>query len=261
LEIVIERIPIAPLKRILELCKKQTADIVIIPQCPGILSNERNWNIAGIVGGTIVSTSRFNDAILSRIGMLWRNVSVPYVAMLYKDINPFLKILNETDEIETTMLIHSYDINGIRHGIVFGFSVGKLAREDGQIIPNLRCMPYINELASIFRIRSQWDNSIPVGTLWLDEEKNFQRIWRGKASDGAKAWIPKSHTPGVDLSPYITYLSKTMFIFSKHDSVMVDIRDQIPGEQWNKFMVEFNVKRKGKGCTGNHYYTFMGFKL
>lgn len=260
--VVIERIPIAPMKKILELAKKQTADMVLIPQCPAILSQERSWNLAGTVGGSIVSTSNYaENALPKQFGMLWRDISIPYISILYKDINPFLKNLNETDEYEMSLLIHQYDINGIKKGVAFGLSVGQIQQGPDGIIPNISCFPYYQLLDQIQLVRAKWNNSLEIATLYLDDEKNFQKIWKGKASDGGKAWIPKSHTPGVNLDPYILYLSKTMFVFSKNDHVTVDIRDQIPGEQMNKFMAEFGVQRKSKGCSSNHQYTLMGFKL
>jgi hypothetical protein len=260
--IVVERIPIAPMKKILELAKKQTADMVLIPQCPAILSQERDWNLAGTVGGSIVSTSVYaENALPKQFGMLWRDVSIPYISLLYKDINPFLKQLNETDEHEMSLLIHQYDINGYKKGVVFGLSIGKIQQGPDGIIPHLACFPYYQLLEQVQLVRSKWTNSLQIATLWLDEEKQFQKVWKGKASDGARAWVPKSHTPGVNLDPYVMYLSKTMFVFSKNDHVTINIRDQIPGEYYNKFMAEFNVQRKAKGCSSNHQYTLMGFKL
>lgn len=260
--IVIERIPIAPMKTILELAKKQTADTVLIPQYPAILSQERNWNLAGTVGDTIVSTSTYaENALPKQFGMLWRDPSIPYIAIQYKDINPFLKNLNETDEYEMSLIIHQYDINGMKKGVAFGMSIGQIQSGPDGIVPNLACFPYYQLLAKVQIARAKWNDSLLIATLYLDDEKNFQKIWKGKASDGGKAWIPKSHTPGINLDPYIMYLSKTMFTFSKNDRVAVSIRDQIPGEQMNKFMVEFGVRRKSKGCSSNHQYTLMGFKL
>ena len=250
------------MKKILDLAKKQTADMVIIPQYPAILSQERDWNIAGIVGGSIVSTTNFaENALPKQFGLLWRNISIPYICIQHKDINPFLKLLNTTDEYEMSMLINLYDINGIKRGIVFGFSVGKIQQGPDGMIPNLPAFPYIDLLNQINMVRYKWYNSTSIATLYLDEEKVFQNIWKGKASDGANIWVPKSHTPGVNLDPYIMYLGKTMFSFSKNDHVTVEIRDQIPGEYWNKFMAEFKVIRKAKGCSSTHDYTLIGLKL
>jgi hypothetical protein len=177
LNIVIESIPIEPMKHILEYAKKQSGDVVIIPQFPGIISQDRDWHLAGIIGGTIVSTSFYNPAVIQKYCTnLWKNPSIPYISLLYKDINPFLKLLETSQEDHLSLLIHSYDINGYIKSVAFGLSVGQPTIENGQPIPNLLLMPYIEHLNSINMVRAKWINSIPVGTLWLDEEKNFQRI-------------------------------------------------------------------------------------
>lgn len=255
-------------KRILELAKKQTADIVIIPQTSSEWGRFGYHHIFGTTANTIVAFSRFQSLENVR-DPLWSEEAINAIALYYKDISPFLRAIGENGIHQLFLDYHLYTVNRgmVGVGTTLNTRVEVAVKdsrtgEDTTIVPSLSLIPAFDSLQRYFFMDELWSLSRPVSNpIELNDNSEFIEVWNGKASDGAKAWTPNFNKYGIELKPYILYLSKTMFAFSKNDLVTVEIRDCLPQRPANEFLCKFTVIRTARKQLSQHNYLFMGIKM
>lgn len=264
-----EQVDLKMFRTILEHAKKQTADIVVIPQ---VASEQRKFgfhHIFGMTANTIIAASTFQALEEPPMPPLWKESAINTITFYYKDISPFLRLLKDHGINQLYLDYHLYKVN---HGMVgVGYSLNTKVEvpikdsrtgEDSVIVPSLELIPPFDIVNRYFFMDQLWEASRPIGNpIDLNDDSEFIEVWNGRASDGAKAWTPNFSKYGMELKPYILYLSKTMFAFSKNDLVKVEIRDSLPNRPANEFLCCFTVIRNSRKQWSQHNYLFMGIKM
>lgn len=263
-----EEIQPAEMLHILELCKKQSSDLVIIPQCPGLISPARGWNVCGTSANSIIADTTFDPIMIKGIKFLWRSPSVGYIACAYKDISGFCKCIRENRMEKLKLVINEYEVNGRKVGVATELKgirtamiFSRVAGEKQEKVPHLPLYPYMSDINMVRMTENKWYGSKVVGAIDLNRETDFQYVWNCKTNMGGKVWVPDICKYDDKMKPYVMYLSKTMFNFTRTDEVGLEIRNQIPGEDYNKFMVRFSVRRKGRVNTSTNNYYMMGILI
>lgn len=253
---------------LLELAKKQTCDIVIIPRM------SKEWvrfgydNIFGITANSIIAASSFKEHLDSFLDPVWDDISVGYIALYYKDISPFLRLLDKDQKMEFTLDSNIYRV--VNSDIGVGQEVDSnqdvpITLPDSSVVTQhnkLTLFPPFDIVKRYFWMEDMWRYSSAVSAqIDLNDDSDFIEIWSGKAADGAKIWKPDINRYGIEFKPYILYLSKTMFTFSKGDKVKVEIRNKLPNRPHNEFLCRFSVYRNIKRKHSEHHYTFLGITM
>lgn len=256
--------------KILEAARRQSSDIVIIPRF--INSEYNGFETAGLQSRTLVVLSSFSYLRNLYSVPLWDDPSLSYIALLSKDIPPFLKIMKDNNIYDMYFIMHTYIVNGIEVSVARYLKAYKqiLMKNpydaEGEMIlqtPILELIPYQDSLDRVRLIQSKFESSTIVNEIELNmkDDIEFVELWNGLSSDGSKIWVPDANKYGKELKPYVLYLAKCMFSFSKADSVVLQIRDNIIGERSDVFLVQFTVTRKkGKEYSIHKYYA-SGIKL
>lgn len=252
--------------RILKSARKQTSDIIIIPR----LLNNSNFEIAGIQSRTLIVLSDFSEFKDLYFTPLWEDESLSYIALYSKDIPAYIKTIQDNTLDTLYFDIHEYIVNGYPVSIARSLTSDKLVllsvpqnEESVLAHPTLSLLPYQEYLDKIqlMKLRFNISNIVNEEEINMKEHDGFKNVWEGLASDGAKLWLPDISTYSEILRPYILYLAKCMFSFSKADQVYLQIRDNIPNERSDMFIARFKIiRKKGKDISIHEYYT-NGFKL
>lgn len=257
--------------RVFEAARRQSSDIVVIPR---FLNSEynRGFEISGLQSRTLSVISEFSYLKDLYNKPLWDDPALSYISLLSKDIPSFLKIMKENNIYDMYFIMHNYIVNGI------SISVARMLKAYQQILmknpedpegeptmqhPILSLLPYQESLDRILLMKSKFDTASIINEVELNmkDDIEFVDMWNGMASDGSKVWVPDISKYNLNLRPYILYLAKCMFSFSKPDSVSLQIRDNIPEERSDVFIVQFTViRKKGKEYSIHKYYT-SGIKL
>ena len=259
------------LYRVLKSAKKQSSDIVIIPR---FLNTEYNngWEISGIQSRTITVISEFSEFKDLYSMPLWENPSLSYIALYSKDISPYLKILQENSIDILYFVVNQYIVNRIP------ISIATSLESDKKILlsnphdpkakpimtkPILLLIPYQEYLDKVKLMQIKFETATIVNEEEIDMKNDieFSTTWDGLSSDGAKIWVPDINKYNDILKPYMLYLAKCMFNFSKADQVFLQIRDNIIRERNDVFMARFTVLRKKGKEISKHQYYMSGFKL
>ena len=263
-----EQVNLDLIKMVLELAKKQTADIVVIPRISSEWGRFGYHHVLGITANTIVAFSRF-QALESVKDPLWVDENINAIALYYKDISPFLRVVGDHGINQLFLDYHLYTVNRGMVGVGTSLTTKVEATvkdsrtgEDTVVVPSINLIPAFDSVQRYFFMENLWSVSRPVSNpIELNDNSEFIEVWNGRASDGAKAWTPNFNKYGVELKPYIVYLSKTMFAFSKNDLVTVEIRDSLPQRPVNEFLCKFTVIRTARKQISQHNYLFMGMKM
>ena len=256
---------------ILDLSKRQSAEIVMIPQVLGY-HELGDWHVGGITSHTYITTTKLEcfESIENMI-TVWNNPDLKYICFWYKELNFFLRLIRENELDRVTIYMNQYDVNGRKICICQKVCADVMVLwhdtrkgENHMINPTLPCISYIPIYERMKDMLFKWDHS---GKLVLNKivhtDEKFKRIWGLKASDGAKVWVPdeEDELKRAELLPYVMYLTKTIFSFGKQDKVELQIRDNIPMESPHVFMYMFNVMRRLKGINTNNRYYMCGLKV
>ena len=256
--------------KILEAARRQSSDIVIIPR---FLNKDYNgFEIAGLQSRTLSVISEFGYFKDLYDKPLWDDPALSYISLYSKDIPGFLKIMKDNNIYDMYFIMHNYTVNGI------SISVARNLKAYQQILmknpedpegdmtmqhPRLSLLPYQDSLDRVLLLKSKFDTASIINEIELNmkDDTEFVDMWNGMTSDGSKVWVPDSNKYSTNLKPYILYLAKCMFSFSKPDSVSLQIRDKIIGERSDVFIVQFTVvRKKGKEYSIHKYYV-SGIKL
>ena len=254
--------------KLLELAKKQTSDIVVIPRLVKENAHFGYDNIFGITANTIIAASSFHEALDPFTDPVWNDASVDHIALYYKDISPFIRLLESRPNMAFTMESRIYQVVDSEVG------VGQVIDSNERIpliLPDttigsqphrLSLLPPFDIVKRYFWIEQLWGYSSPISNpINLDDDSEFIEIWSGRAADGVRMWTPDITRYGLAFKPYILYLSKTMFTFSKGDKVKVEIRNKLPNRPANEFLCRFSVYRYNKKQHSGHHYTFLGITM
>ena len=269
--IVTETVDSEKIVNILELSKRQSAEIVMIPQVLGY-HELGDWHIGGLSSNTIVTTTKFEcfengESMVS----VWSNPDLKYISFWYKDLNFFLKMIRENELDRVTIYMKQYIVNGHKVCICQKICADVMVmwhdtrkNENHMINPTLPCVSYLNVYDQMRNTLFKWNNAgKQVLSNIVHTDDKLKHIWSLKASDGAKVWVPSEddELKKAELQPYVLYLTKTIFSFGKQDKVELQIRDDIPMESPHVFMYMFNVMRRLKGINTNNRYHMYGLKV
>lgn len=267
---VIEEVNGHILYKVLEAARRQSSDIVIIPRF--VNSDYNGFQIAGLQSGTIAVISEYSSFKDIKNIPLWDSQYLYYIALYSKDIPGYLKIMKDNDLYELSFNSHRYIVNNKQISIARTLKSfqevlvkNPYANDTKQELMNplLPLLPYQEYLDKILLVINKYNNSEIVNRIEIDmrENEEFVETWSGLSSDGSKVWVPDIKKYGHKLKPYILYLAKCMFAFSKPDQVHLEIRDNIPNERTDVFMAKFIVTRiKGKDSSVHNYYV-SGLKI
>ena len=262
-----EVIETSKLKFVFEQAKKQTADIVIIPQF--LHNSTGSFDIAGIASNSITSSSRF-QVFESFHEALWNDSSLFAMGLWYKDISPFLKVIGDHGVKQLIIKYNVYEVNGNNVGLAESLTTATpimIKNSNGEpqcvfspILPLLHIIEPYNKVKANLSLWSMLPKIMEP--IVLTDDELFTDIWSGKTSDGALAWKPDINRYPERLRPYIIYLSKCMFAFSKSDKVYLEFRDKTFGPNfYNEFMCMITVQRVSKKQYSTHTYLFHGIKV
>lgn len=256
------------LLKALELAKIPTSEYIIIPRI--LYQQNINTCIIGVNNRTVYSISKYDILKFEENPIiLWDDSSLHNICFSTNQINPFIKALKDhvNDIGNITLYYHQYDVNRSNISIATLISANnKIQIKNSQGI--LDWIPMLelsnpNEILFHFRnLLNNWNNSNFIFKKSLDDDKEFREIWDKKAGEGAMIWIPDPKNYPEDMKSYIIYLSKSMFAVSKNDEVIIEIRNEIPNESYDKFLIKFTViKKKLKNAYSYHEYYMLGLKI
>lgn len=265
-----ESIKIEPnnLLKILELAKIVTAEYIVIPRI--LYQNNFQNCISGITNRTIYSISKYDILNIEQTPIvLWSEPSIHYISFSMRQINPFIKALREElDSIgDITLYYHKYNVNNLNTSIGVLLTAKnsiKIKNSQGTLdwIPAIELNNYNETLFHLRRMIENWNNSKPLFQKSLTDDTEFREIWDRKTEEGAMAWTPAPDNYPDFMRPYILYLSKAMFSVSKKDEVFIELRNEVPNEFYDKFLIKFTViKKKSKNFQSYHDYYMMGIKM
>lgn len=269
-ELILEPIDMNLLIPVFENARKQSSDIVIIPRFLNSIYN--GFEIGGIQSQTIIVTSKYNNFVNIQNTPLWSNESLSYISMYSKDIPPYLKLIRDNNLTDFYLEIHKYMINGVYISIATKLVSSKQIlmklnneefAEPELVNPTILLLPYLDSLRSIKLMIYKFETSFKLTQMALNmkDDEDFIEIWNGSATEGSRAWVPNIEKYDKSLSPYILYLAKSMFTFSKSDQVNLQLSTNIIGERSDIFLAKFNVIRKKKSLVSIHDYYVSGYKL
>lgn len=259
------------LSLLLEETKNLKSDIVIIPNylSQSILQN----SILGVSANSIMTYARFEKLKILEKEPLWDEESLCYISFSSKEINPFLKIVNDYSKSNNIKIQNAYikckqvEINNEIRTLAYRLEVYGI---NGNILSNvlgnntvvssfINLIEYDTNLFNILRYRELWFSGIKVPTIDITNDPKFNMIINSKATDGAQIWVPDENLYGSVFKPYIMYLNKAFLNISKGDYVKLTIVDFIPGVPINYFLASFEIVKPKKKCELS--ISFMAVKL
>ena len=253
---------------ILNYAKIPKTEYIIIPRI--IYQKELETCILGVNNNSIINVNSYTDLNKEITPLvLWSDSSLSHIAISTNQLNPMVRaIKEEVNNIGNISLYYNkYLVNGQYVSIANNISAQNpinIKNSQGTIswIPQLLLSNHTDFLPLIKYMISLWENSMFVFRTSLKDDEAFNNIWEMKSSDGTKAWIPNIEKYGEKIKNYVMYLSKIMFNVSKSDMIEIEIRNNIPNENFNRFLVKFTViKSKGKEVLSIHEYYNMGIVI
>lgn len=245
---------------ILEFAKVPTTEYITIPRI--VTQDSIYTSIIGSNNNSIININQFDEIILKfeQPLVLWSEPAIPCISFIANQIPPFLKAIKDNGISKIRMEYVLYHVNGMPSGIavnMFVDEIVKMKNSQGELDwkPCIKMISHYDIVPFIETIYNKFENSRQIYTLTLDNNTEFRDIWNLKSSDGCKIWVPNMDIYPDTIKPYIMYLSKSAFAVSKSDMVTLTIRDTIPGEIYDKFIVRFEVTKKiRKGIFSRHNY-------
>ena len=273
----IEPIQTSQLIKILELIKGVKSEYICIPRVFTPDMSIQSF-VYGISDNAICHIATLGD-LMAANGLtykpLWGNINLPYIVMMTKEINPFIKLVMDYSKnkaindnrlgtpkkvdpmlIEQAMPMLSYltydtvEINGSIHAI--GRQLYTLDHNN-QVLENLagnnnltrsliHLYPDYIVMDHIQKYVQMWSKSHSVCEYTdISYDKAFLDILALKAGDGARIWCPNVVKYGDALKPYVFYINKTILNNAKGDKIYLSIHDQIEGLDSRYFMVKLDV--------------------
>ena len=259
------------LSLILEETKNLKSDIVIIPRI--LNQSDLQNSILGVSANSIMVFGLFEKLKNLEMVPLWDDESLSHISFSSKEVNPFLKILNDYSKANNIKIQNAYikyrqyEINNEIKSLANRLEVYDT---NGNILSNvlgnntvvssfINLIEYDTNLFNILRYRELWFNGIKIPSINITNDPKFIDIINSKATDGAQIWIPDENLYGSVFKPYIMYLNKAFLNISKGDNTNLTITDFIPGLPINYFLASFEVLKPKKKC--KLYISFMAIKL
>ena len=285
------RVPFLPIKNILEKAKNLKTDAVLIPQIPSNLSK-----IVGVSANSIITIADFQDLSFNTPGytptVLWKDEQLSNIQLFLKDVNPFLKIITDTAEVEARKANNILDpktklpkgladqflpkecvISGHRYPNGDVANILTVFNKDGKVMSNiLGNNTVVNSHISLFNfdieskvaklLQMQTWSSYVAG-IDVSKDASLLSILDRKTTDGSSLWTPSKYDMIKDettvYKEYTTYINKAFLNISKGDKVYLNIVDHIKDLGEKYYLMTFDIQKPKKGL--NLRTSFVAFKL
>lgn len=226
------------LDTVFKYAKMMKSTCSIIPRC--LYQYDTNTSIIGISDGK-TDLCKFNIKPM----ILWENPKeLSAISLMTKYIQQFITTCNskEIDYSKLDLECHEYIVNGNKEYV--GIALYPHNNRDVSI-PLLnqtkQCMEMANDTINKFNN----SNILTSGDLTNDEV--FRNLVCSKVGMGAQLW-----TIEVNGKKYPIYLSSNIMKINKSDKVAFELKDQIPNQAYNTFMIRYEII-KGVGSI----YTYL----
>lgn len=226
------------LDTVFKYAKMMKSTCSIIPRC--LYQYDTNTSIIGISDGK-TDLCRFNI----KPTVLWENPKeLSAISLMTKYIQQFITTCNskEIDYSKLDLECHEYIVNGNKEYV--GIALYPHNNRDISIPlinQTKQCMDIANDTVNKFNNA----NILTSGDLTNDEV--FRNLVCAKVGMGAQLW-----TIEVNDKKYPIYLSSNIMKINKSDKVAFELKDQIPNQAYNTFMIRFEII-KGVGSI----YTYL----
>ena len=226
------------LDTVFKYAKMMKSTCSIIPRC--LYQYDTNTSIIGISDGK-TDLCRFNI----KPTVLWENPKeLSAISLMTKYIQQFITTCNskEIDYSRLDLECHEYIVNGNKEYV--GIALYPHNNRDISIPlinQTKQCMEMANDTINKFNNA----NILTSGDLTNDEV--FRNLVCSKVGMGAQLW-----TIEVNNKKYPIYLSSNIMKINKSDKVAFELKDQIPNQAYNTFMIRFEII-KGVGSI----YTYL----
>lgn len=222
----------------LKCAKMMKSTCSIIPRC--LYQYDTNTSILGVSDGkTDLCKFNMNPTIL------WENPKeLSAISLMTKYIQQFITTCNSSgiDYSKLDLECHEYIVNGNKEYI--GIALYPHNNRDVSI-PLLnqtkQCIEMVNDVVYKF------NNANIINSGNLTDDKIFRDLVCAKVGMGAQLW-----TIEVNGKKYPIYLSSNIMKINKSDKVVFELKDQIPNQAYNTFMIRFEII-KGVGSI----YTYL----
>ena len=226
------------LDTVFKYAKMMKSTCSIIPIC--LYQYDTNTSIVGISDGK-TDLCKFNI----KPTVLWENPKeLSAISLMTKYIQQFITTCNskEIDYSKLDLECHEYIVNGNKEYV--GIALYPHNNRDISIPlinQTKQCMEMANDTVNKFNNA----NILTSGDLTNDEV--FRNLVCSKVGMGAQLW-----TIEVNNKKYPIYLSSNIMKINKSDKVAFELKDQIPNQAYNTFMIRFEII-KGVGSI----YTYL----
>lgn len=226
------------LDTVFKYAKMMKSTCSIIPRC--LYQYDTNTSIIGLSDGK-TDLCRFNI----KPTVLWENPKeLSAISLMTKYIQQFITTCNskEIDYSKLDLECHEYIVNGNKEYV--GIALYPHNNRDISIPlinQTKQCMEMANDTINKFNNA----NILTSGDLTNDEV--FRNLVCSKVGMGAQLW-----TIEVNNKKYPIYLSSNIMKINKSDKVAFELKDQIPNQAYNTFMIRFEII-KGVGSI----YTYL----
>ena len=226
------------LDTVFKYAKMMKSTCSIIPRC--LYQYDTNTSIVGISDGK-TDLCKFNI----KPTVLWENPKeLSAISLMTKYIQQFITTCNskEIDYSKLDLECHEYIVNGNKEYV--GIALYPHNNRDISIPlinQTKQCMEMANDTVNKFNNA----NILTSGDLTNDEV--FRNLVCSKVGMGAQLW-----TIEVNNKKYPIYLSSNIMKINKSDKVAFELKDQIPNQAYNTFMIRFEII-KGVGSI----YTYL----
>lgn len=289
----IEVVQTSKLLKVLDIVKGVKSEFVCIPRM--MIPNE---TIKGISDNSIVHMADL-FGIMNLNGLtyepIWGNLSLPYIVMMTKEINPFIKLVTDyatSKAIKDNGLINPKKVDPmliekalpelsflVYDTVTINGSTRAVGRQlytldhNNSLMQNLAGNNTLTRsLIALFPEYIVLDPVQKYNIMWLkshsvceytdiSSDEAFFNILALKAGDGARIWCPDVVKYGPQLKPYVFYINKTILNNVKGDKIYLSIHDQLEGMDSRYFMVRLDVVKTKKKVNSIYSIYIMCLKV
>ena len=289
----IEVVQTSKLLKVLDIVKGVKSEFVCIPRM--MIPSE---TVKGISDNSIVHMADL-FGIMNLNGLtyepIWGNLNLPYIVMMTKEINPFIKLVTDyatSKAINDNGLINPKKVDPmliekalpelsflVYDTVTINGSTRAVGRQlytldhNNSLMQNLAgnntltrsliaLFPEYIVLDPVEKYHLMWLKSHSVCEYTdISSDEAFFNILALKAGDGARIWCPDVVKYGPQLKPYVFYINKTILNNVKGDKIFLSIHDQIEGMDSRYFMVRLDVVKTKKKVNSIYSIYIMCLKV
>ena len=289
----IEVVQTSKLLKVLDIVKGVKSEFVCIPRM--MIPSE---TVKGISDNSIVHMADL-FGIMNLNGLtyepIWGNLSLPYIVMMTKEINPFIKLVTDyatSKAIKDNGLINPKKVDPmliekalpelsflVYDTVTINGSTRAVGRQlytldhNNSLMQNLAGNNTLTRsLIALFPEYIVLDPVQKYNIMWLkshsvceytdiSSDEAFFNILALKAGDGARIWCPDVVKYGPQLKPYVFYINKTILNNVKGDKIYLSIHDQLEGMDSRYFMVRLDVVKTKKKVNSIYSIYIMCLKV